>query len=228
MRTILIDIHEPSEIEEGLRRLGLPIERCSLKVGDYCLGDIGVERKEIGDLHSSLCSGRVFEQVKGLVQAYPRKLLLIEGTITPSLFLRSGTPKERLEEKIRLFSKQLWGFQTGLFLAYGLPVYQVPDKEGTVYFLANLYTKLTKKEPFQPPLPIYKRSRSLLEVREDILCMVDGVGRKKAKLLLEHFGGSIAKIVQSSEEELSQVKGIGKNLARRIKEVFGGVENGNK
>jgi excinuclease ABC subunit C len=46
---------------------------------------------------------------------------------------------------------------------------------------------------------------------------IPGIGPKKKKLLIQHFG-SVQGIKQASQEELRAVKGIDQNLAQKIKE----------
>ena len=58
-------------------------------------------------------------------------------------------------------------------------------------------------------------------LRTSSLEKIGGIGPKKAKLLLSHFG-SLAKIGDASEEELCEPKGISANDAKRIYEYFHG------
>lgn len=64
----------------------------------------------------------------------------------------------------------------------------------------------------------------LRTLTSSVLCEIDGIGKNKAKLLLEHFG-SVNKISSASEEELSAVKGISQTNAQNIYQWFHGEEN---
>ena len=46
---------------------------------------------------------------------------------------------------------------------------------------------------------------------------IDGIGEKKKKMLLKHFG-SIEKICESNVEELTKLNGINDKLAKKILE----------
>ena len=62
-----------------------------------------------------------------------------------------------------------------------------------------------------------KHTRSSLELK---LTKIDGIGEKKAAILLGEFK-SLKKIREASEEELASVKGISKKDARAVKEALG-------
>ncbi|MBS9780126.1 MAG: excinuclease ABC subunit C, partial [Moraxellaceae bacterium] len=57
-----------------------------------------------------------------------------------------------------------------------------------------------------------RRASSVLEV-------ITGLGEKRRRELLNHFGG-IQKVLGASEQELAEVKGIGKVMARTIYKVL--------
>jgi excinuclease ABC subunit C len=61
-----------------------------------------------------------------------------------------------------------------------------------------------------------KRSKSFIKSQID---EIDGVGLRRKKLLLEHFG-SVANIKSAKIEDLSKVNGISKSLAQQIYDSF--------
>jgi excinuclease ABC subunit C len=61
-----------------------------------------------------------------------------------------------------------------------------------------------------------KRSKSFIKSQID---EIDGVGLRRKKLLLEHFG-SVANIKSAKVEDLSKVNGISKSLAQQIYDSF--------
>ena len=64
----------------------------------------------------------------------------------------------------------------------------------------------------------------LKTLTSSVLCEIDGIGKTKAKLLLEHFG-SVNAIASSSKEELAALKGVSKTNAENIYEYFHGDKN---
>ena len=65
----------------------------------------------------------------------------------------------------------------------------------------------------------YHRSLRLKRIRESVLDEIEGVGEKRKKLLLKHFG-SVARLKKASEEEIAKVPGVGAAVAKLIKEAL--------
>ena len=62
---IIIDIHEKNSlINSELIDLGLETEFKPLKVADYLVGDVAIERKTVSDFISSLVSKRLLNQLE--------------------------------------------------------------------------------------------------------------------------------------------------------------------
>src|SRR5205823_13716257 len=53
-----------------------------LAPGDYVLGPNGIERKTLSDFFSSLVRRRLCEQVQRLRDAYPQRLMILEGDLS--------------------------------------------------------------------------------------------------------------------------------------------------
>lgn len=69
----------------------------------------------------------------------------------------------------------------------------------------------------------YHRQRRGGRVKATLLTEVRGVGEKRARDLLRHFG-SVKRMLQSGEEAIARVEGIGPTTARRIMESMGGEQ----
>ena len=70
----------------------------------------------------------------------------------------------------------------------------------------------------------YHRKKHSKKSLISALTEIDGVGEKKAKSLLKHFG-SLKKIRAASPSELCEVSGISERLAKNISAYFGSSEN---
>lgn len=68
-------------------------------------------------------------------------------------------------------------------------------------------------------LAYHRGLRSRL-TRESVLDEVPGIGGKKKRELLEHFG-SVQRVMKATEEELARISGIGPRTARLIREGLG-------
>ena len=78
---LIADIRERrSGVPARLRDLGLLVNEASLPAGDYAVGDdCLVERKAVGDLHRSICNGRLWRQIGALRRSSKSPCLLVEG-----------------------------------------------------------------------------------------------------------------------------------------------------
>ena len=65
----------------------------------------------------------------------------------------------------------------------------------------------------------YQRKRRIRKTVKSDLDQVDGVGPKRKKLLMKHFG-SLKKIRAATVEELSALPGINQSLAEAIKKTL--------
>lgn len=63
----------------------------------------------------------------------------------------------------------------------------------------------------------------LRTLTSSVLCEIDGIGKTKAKILLEHFG-SVNEIAEASIDDLKNVKGISSSNAEKIYDRFHGEE----
>ncbi|EFJ52250.1 hypothetical protein VOLCADRAFT_103253 [Volvox carteri f. nagariensis] len=79
-RRLVVDVREfMSSLPAVLYQKGFELLPLTLEVGDYVLSpQLVVERKSLPDLHASLASGRLYNQVAAMCRHYPRPLLLIE------------------------------------------------------------------------------------------------------------------------------------------------------
>ncbi|MBP7174799.1 MAG: excinuclease ABC subunit UvrC [Thermoclostridium sp.] len=65
----------------------------------------------------------------------------------------------------------------------------------------------------------FHRSKRLKEQRKSALDGIEGIGPKKKKALLKHFG-SVKKIREATDEQLCSVEGINAQLAKKIKDTL--------
>ena len=76
---IIIDYRERNSlVASHLIKLGFEIEFKELKIGDYIVKDVVIERKTIPDFISSIINKRLLKQIEELKQ-FENKLLIIEG-----------------------------------------------------------------------------------------------------------------------------------------------------
>ena len=199
---ILADIHEKNSLViPTLHELGADFEITHLKVGDYLINNIVIERKTFSDFISSMLSRRLIDQLKHLKQ-YPKALLLIEG-------------KSHIEDYTSMNPNSYHGFIMSILLNYQIPIIFTEDPEETA-----LYLHLLSKQQAKPNQEISLHARipkTKKEQKKYVLESFPNIGPQKAKKLLKKFS-TLSSVFQASEEELEEV------LKSRAKEFKNLVE----
>jgi len=185
----------------------LTVELCTLKTGDYILGDqLIIERKTFSDFMVSIKTGRLFQQAYRIAETGKNGLIILESdktVIDNSLMSREA----------------LLGTFIHLTVFTGIPVIRSRNIQETAAILIAIVHQTQKL-----PLPrqkhilsgnrgqqINKKQRSKLFLIQNI----PGIGIKKGLALLRHFS-TIEKMVGASPEDLIKVRGIGHKLACSI------------
>ena len=77
---IIVDIHEKNSMIiaelSGSEEITLKIKH--LKIGDYLIGNIIIERKTVGDFINSMINKRLMVQINQM-KKYEKRLIIIEG-----------------------------------------------------------------------------------------------------------------------------------------------------
>lgn len=195
---LYVDIHEPEEIIEMLRKeKGIYVEVQSLQVGDYAFSNCCIERKTLLDFYNSICHGdkHIWKQIFNLKHAFERPMLIIERW-DDSLI---SSPK--MENTIR-------GTIASIFLM-GVSVLVIPGKGKNVRpfvdQLAYLFYSSDKKALSMKPVPEKRRLSEAKkeELLSDIICMIPGIGRAQADLLAGRIS-CIEELCKMSDEDLKR------------------------
>jgi ERCC4-type nuclease len=189
---------------------------------------IGVERKVIGDLVSSIDSGRLAgHQLVGLMNSYHDVYLLIEG------IWRTGPGGEIQQYRGKRWKSVLrkgtshWTAQAvmkyinTLMVTMGVRVWMTGGKKESASYLGHIhnwwqmpYEKHTSLHQF------HKASRPLdTLIKPSFLrracAELEGVGWKRSGFVARHFK-TMENLVNADEKELMKVEGIGKKTAKTI------------
>lgn len=190
---IIMDDREPPEVEIFLKERGVVVIKKRLDVGDYIIGEIGIERKSSSDFLNSVMDGRIFKQVENLKESFEKVILIIEDAKVEDLKILRGTV-------------------VSLILKFGVNVMFSKDLSETCEYLL-LLSKKFKKDYFS----IGKRK--VEDPRISVLVGFPGIGTKLAKKLLKKFR-SLKRIFDASFPELKKI--IGEKRARKILEILRG------
>ena len=201
---IIIDYREKNSlVASELVSLGVNIEFKELKVADYIVKDVAIERKTISDFISSMINKRLLKQLEEL-QQYENRLLVIEGLDEQELYSEKSNQG--------LNPNAIRGFLLSILLKYKVPIIFTKNYEDT----AKFFYVLGKKQTNEISLKVKKRSSNINEQVQFILEGFPGIGPKSAKKLLEKFG-NIKNTINADLENLEKVLG---KKGRKIKEII--------
>ena len=203
---IIIDHQEKNSLLiSELIDLGFEIEFTRLKVADYIVKGVAIERKTISDFIGSIKNKRLLRQLEEL-QQYEKKLLIIEGIYEQELY----TDSKEIEG---MHANAIRGFLLSVLLSFKVPILFTKDYQDTAKFMDVLSRKKNTRDI---GLNVSKKTLDSNERSQFILEGFQGIGPKTAKKLLKEFG-NIKKIMNASEEELREV--IGKK-AENMKKII--------
>jgi len=212
---VLVDDRERKRIFKKInKRVGGNAVWMRLDVGDVQIGDVVYERKSWNDFIASFFTKRMWEQAEKLAHC-EHPVIIIYGD--PFLALM----KRRMG---RVPPLQLWKSMMGAIISlttsWGIPVLLVPREEDFYHIIELTYKKAIKEgKASTRPIAYKRKKRTIQEQAEDMLTMIEGVGRETASNMLK-YGGSIKSLSKMDESELKRIEGIGKKGSKHICEVL--------
>ncbi len=204
---VIADYREKSSlVASELISLGLEVEFRELKVADYLVNNIAIERKTVSDFISSMLNKRIIRQLEE-IQQYEKKFLIIEGIEEQELYSDDRTDGVN--------PNAIRGFLLSIILKFRIPIIFSKNYEDTAKFINVLARKKVKESS----LNVSKKTLNKKERMQFILEAFPGIGPKTAKKLLEEFK-TIKKIMNSSMEELEKVIGKKAEVFRIVEENY--------
>lgn len=206
---ILMDYREKNSLVYSyLISHDFDIEVKELKIGDYIVKNIVIERKTISDFISSMINKRLLKQLEELKQ-YKSKLLIIEGIGEKEFY-----PENNKENKISINPNAIRGFLLSILLKHNIPIIFSKNSEDTGKFIEVLANK--KEQEQEISMNAIKKNLTSKERLRFILEGFPNIGPKTSRKLLEKFG-SLKDIFNSPIEELEKILG---KRAKLIKELI--------
>ena len=201
--TIFADIHEKDSLIlselQSVSSIQLIIK--PLKIADYIINDIAIERKTISDLISSMISKRLILQLKQM-EKYNKRVLIIEGDLN------------KLYEENSNISKAIRGLIISICINNQTFVIRTKDYKDTALNLITL-----AKQQIKPKTIISLHSRipkSLKEQKKYVLESFSNIGPQKAEKLLQKFDNLLS-VFNASSDELEPIL---KSRVKDFKEVL--------
>ena len=201
---ILIDSREKNSlVSSELVSLGLEIEFKTLKVGDFLVNGVVVERKTVSDFVSSMVNRRLLHQLEEM-QQYENRLLIIEGIDEQELYTDS-------ENLTGMHPNSIRGFLLSILLNHKVPIIFTKDYADTARFISVL----AKRKAKELPLNVKKKTRDKKEQIQFIIEGFPGIGPKTSKKLLKEFR-TIQNVINASEEDLKKILGKRASIVKKI------------
>jgi len=217
LQIMYVDVHEPEYILETLRKeKGIYVEKKHMQSSDYAFSNIGIERKTLKDFYNSIVGEdreRLWRQIFNLKRCFDRPLLIIERW-NDAFLADKAHRRTVLSALAKVF-----------LLGVPIMVLRGMEKDWKIFidFIAYMYFSSDKKTPSLRPIPKKTKKASAREAREDMLCMIPGIGRKIAREILARVH-DIKSLCELSQEGLLKILPgtIGKKKAEMIWMVLQG------
>jgi ERCC4-type nuclease len=202
VRTILVDIEERRSAVPGhLEALGVAIELVGLPEGDYVIGDCAIERKTVADLHRSVATGRLWQQVAAL-KSLSRAYVLVEGiNLDAGPITAAGIRGVLLQ-----------------VMDNGLAVIRSSSSRDTAAWLRLLAVRNDRPHVARGR----RRRRRAVVSPGGVLAAVPGISPVTGHALLARFG-SLAGVAAAPVEQLQEVDGIGPRRADALRRALVGT-----
>lgn len=179
----------------------IELEVTPLASADYVLSNtVAVKRKEAADFLASILDRRLFRQAAQLQRDFERVVLMIEGDLHA---YSQGLPADLIRSAIAF-----------LAVTKGITVLQLPTAEDTAAMVRALARQAQKGFDHEVSFRAGK-TRATDPATVFLVEGLPGIGPRRARQLLEHFGAP-AEIMRASREQLIQAPGIGPKRAQRI------------
>lgn len=206
--TVVVDYREKNSlVPSSLKKNDLDIEFKELKVADYLVNGVAIERKTISDFLSSMTNRRLLSQLEDLKQ-FKNPLLLIEGIEEGELY------NDHISAGIH--PNAIRGFLLSIALKHRIPLIFTKNPQDTANFISVIAKKKNQEEL---SLNTTKKPRNKKEQLQFILEGFPGIGPKTSKKLLEEFN-TIKNIVDASEEDLKKVLGKKSEIFKLFHEIY--------
>jgi Fanconi anemia group M protein len=201
----IADLHEKNSLVAAeLVSLGVDVDFKHLKVADYLIGEVAIERKTVSDFINSMINKRLLRQLEELKQ-YDKRLLIIEGLEEQELY--NDHPEGMHGNSIR-------GMLLHTLLEKNCPIIFTKDYTDTAKFLF-LIARRMEKDNKHISLHAKKKAKNFREQKQFIIEAFPGIGPATAKKLLKKFK-TITNIINASDEKLKEILKSKTELFKKI------------
>jgi len=188
---------------------------------------IGVEIKRYHDALNCMGDGRFAgHQLPGLVQAYYKIWLVVEGWYRPDfstgILVAPGDRKREVNHGSRRFMyRELDNWLTSMEVMAGVRVRRVGDRIEAARFIADLYGWWQKEwEDHQSHRAIHGQSEDIMQIVKpnlvvQVAAQLPGIGTKRAYEVAKRFH-TVEDMIGATVGNWQEIEGIGHTMAVRI------------
>lgn len=237
---ILIDDRVGSKELASLLPRTVPSTLTRLQYGDCSwIGEgpdgpvsVGVERKTIHDLVSSMDNGRLQDQLRGMQNCYEARYIVVEGVWRANTMtgvvetLRGREWCDLAHGNQRWMYRRVANYLNRLAIAFSAHVWQTGNWNETALWVAATYNWWQKQwrehkvhgfTVISPPRVQLRQAPLLARIVKEI----EDIGWERASEIARHYRSTLD-LAMADEKELAKIKGVGKVLAKRIVEQLRG------
>jgi len=200
---IIADSREPKALRELLAAhpdVELTVQ--SLPVGDFIIGpDTAVERKTAEDFARSIADGRFADQAARLKDCYDRVLWIIEGN--------------PFATRLAVSPQALTGALSFLAVVNGATLVRTENGDETASLIVAMARHLQRGSSGEV-VPRHCKPEDPDRLSEFIVAGLPGVGLRRARALLAHFG-SVDAVFRADTRSISALPGFGKKSAATVR-----------
>jgi len=225
---LYIDDREKSNftimVEEKTSKMGILTERKRLKVGDYVIGDSCFEIKSSQDFLQSVLNQRIWNQIDNMDRNYQKNFVVIHGTVLEAVdkfMTHSSGGNSNYRAKSVWLKQKFMGAVGRIRLDYDVDVIWKDSEANVIDELVTIIKMVPNNRVVIEPTIIKKISTE--DIRVDMLCLLKGLTRPNARLLLDNFG-SIMEIGENEIADILKTKGVGKVTAERLLNILNSEE----
>jgi len=191
-------------------------QKIRLESGDYVIGSLGIEAKEINDLYNSIVGlGRtrtINDQLDDMLNSYTDAMLVVYGTqLKP--FIRGKSNRQMYAKQVARMQRVILNYKMDLHRRYpNLKFMQFDTMDEFVAFLVRTATQEKMSSVASSRLP-----RVSKDVRIQALSSLPGISVRIAEDLMKEFG-SLPQMMKArvTQKDLMKIKGIGRQKARML------------
>jgi ERCC4-type nuclease len=208
-RKVLCDDREPKEMDDKIRALGLKVERVHMDSGDYCVGNILIERKQVDDYFTTLNQGRLFDQLHLMSKTGKRNILLVVGSYPRSHAIKKIPYKTTMA--------LLNNMKRVVFIAFGVLMEIVENEEEFLKYIADCWQRAYG----ETYAPVAKKEETPEGIKRVILSAIPGIGARSAEYLSHNY--KLKQLMNMPDEEITTILINGRKLGdkgKNIKVVF--------